>query len=187
MKTQFFFNNLLFTTQLFKMEQIYTLFCSCTLFILDSWIFKLINSSPIKIFKNIHEFSRTPENIQGQHDVFQESRTKRDLIANSRTVLGPQGRLATLSRVLLSSARPFRKRTSPMPFSKNKLMYHLPTVWTSFAKCQKQVFWHVTTSTPEKPVERIFLLQMQGWWLHLLSILRKCPISYVPQARTLRT
>jgi len=33
-------------------------------------------------FKNIQEFSRTPENIQGQHDVFQESRTKRVLIAN---------------------------------------------------------------------------------------------------------
>jgi len=27
--------------------------------------------------KNIQEFSRTPENIQGQQDVFQESRTKR--------------------------------------------------------------------------------------------------------------
>jgi len=36
MKTQLFFNNLLFTTQLFKMEQIYTLFWSFALFILDS-------------------------------------------------------------------------------------------------------------------------------------------------------
>jgi len=51
----------------------------------------------MKIFKNIQEFTRTPEDIQGQHDVFHESRTKRDLMANSRTVLGAQGRLATLS------------------------------------------------------------------------------------------
>jgi len=36
MNTQLFFNSLLFTTQLFKMEQIYTLFCPFTLFILDS-------------------------------------------------------------------------------------------------------------------------------------------------------
>jgi len=45
----------------------------------------------------IQEFSRAPENIQGQQDVFQESRTKRVLIANSRTVLGAQGRLATIA------------------------------------------------------------------------------------------
>ena len=44
----------------------------------------------------IQEFSRTPESIQGQQDVFQESRTKRALIANSKTILGAQGRLATL-------------------------------------------------------------------------------------------
>jgi len=36
MKTQPFFNNLFFTAQLFKMEQIYTLLCSFTLFIIDS-------------------------------------------------------------------------------------------------------------------------------------------------------
>jgi len=36
MTTQPFCNNLLFTTQLFVMEQIYTLLCSFTLFILDS-------------------------------------------------------------------------------------------------------------------------------------------------------
>ena len=47
--------------------------------------------------KTIQEFSRTPENIQGQQDVFQESRTKRVLIGNSRTILGAQGRLATLA------------------------------------------------------------------------------------------
>ena len=45
--------------------------------------------------KTIQEFSRTPGNIQGQQDIFQESRTKRVLIANSRTILGAQGRLAT--------------------------------------------------------------------------------------------
>jgi len=54
-------------------------------------------------FKNIQEFSRTPENIQGQHDVFQESRTKRVLIANSklRTILGAQRRPATLTSMRL--------------------------------------------------------------------------------------
>jgi len=36
MTTQPFFDNLLFTTQLFKMEQVYTLLRSFTLFILDS-------------------------------------------------------------------------------------------------------------------------------------------------------
>jgi len=55
-----------------------------------------MNSSQIKYLKNIHEFSRTPENTQGQQDVFQESRAQRVLIANSRTILGAQGRLATL-------------------------------------------------------------------------------------------
>jgi len=98
MTTQPFFNNSVFTTQLFKMEQIYTLFCSFTLFILDFWTFNLINSS-FEIFQNFQEFSRTPENIQGQHDVLQKSRTKRVLIANSRTVLGAQGRLATLGKI----------------------------------------------------------------------------------------
>jgi len=47
-------------------------------------------------FKNIQESSRKSKNIQGQQDVFQESRTYRVLIANSRTVLGAQGRLPTL-------------------------------------------------------------------------------------------
>jgi len=36
MTTQQFLNSLLFTTELFKMEQIYTLFRSFTLFDLDS-------------------------------------------------------------------------------------------------------------------------------------------------------
>ena len=70
MTTQSFFNNSLFATQLFKMEQTYTLFCWFTLFILDSWMFKLINSSLMKLLRNIQEFSKTPENIQGQQDVF---------------------------------------------------------------------------------------------------------------------
>jgi len=50
----------------------------------------------MNILKTIQEFSRTPENIKGQQDVFQQSGTKRVLIANSRTILGAQGRLATL-------------------------------------------------------------------------------------------
>ena len=75
MTTQPFLVNLLFTRQLFKMEQIYTLFFSFTLFILDYWMFNVINSSLMKSFYNIQEFLRTLENIQGQQDVFQESRT----------------------------------------------------------------------------------------------------------------
>jgi len=58
------------------MEQIYTLFYSFTLFILDSSIFNLINSSEMNNLKTIQEISRTPENIQGQQDIFQESKTK---------------------------------------------------------------------------------------------------------------
>jgi len=63
-------------------------------------MFNAINSSKMNNLKTIQEFSRTPENIQGQHDVFQESRTKRVLIANSRTILRAQGRLATFGRIL---------------------------------------------------------------------------------------
>jgi len=58
------------------MEQIYTLFYSFTLFILDSSIFNVINSSEMNNLKTIQEISRTPENIQGQQDIFQESKTK---------------------------------------------------------------------------------------------------------------
>jgi len=100
MKTQPFLNSLLFTTEL-KMKQIYTLFCSLTLFILDSGMFNAINSSKMNNLRNIQDFSRTPENIQGQQDVFQESRTKRVLIANSRTIHGAQGRLATLDTIVV--------------------------------------------------------------------------------------
>jgi len=39
-----FLNSLLFTTQLFKMEQIFIMFCSFALFILDSQMFNVINS-----------------------------------------------------------------------------------------------------------------------------------------------
>jgi len=38
-------------------------------------MFNVINSSQMNNFKNVQEFSRTLENIQGQQDVFQESRT----------------------------------------------------------------------------------------------------------------
>jgi len=58
------------------MEQISTKLYSFTLFILDSWMFNVINSSEINNHKTIQGFSRTQENIQGQQDVFQESRTK---------------------------------------------------------------------------------------------------------------
>jgi len=37
-----------------------------------------------------------PENTQGQQNVFEGSRTQPVLIANSRKILGAQGRLATL-------------------------------------------------------------------------------------------
>jgi len=47
MKAQLFFDNLLFTTQLFSMEQIYT-FCSFTLFTFDSLMFNIINNSLMK-------------------------------------------------------------------------------------------------------------------------------------------
>jgi len=45
MKTQPFFNNLYFTAELFKMEQIHTLLCSFTLCIIDSSMFNKIKSS----------------------------------------------------------------------------------------------------------------------------------------------
>jgi len=38
-------------------------------------MFSVISSSKMNNLKTIQEFSRTPENIQGQHDVLQESRT----------------------------------------------------------------------------------------------------------------
>jgi len=38
-------------------------------------MFNVINISKLNNLKIIQEFSRTPKNIQGQHDVFQESRT----------------------------------------------------------------------------------------------------------------
>jgi len=59
-------------------------------------MFNVTNSSQMNSLKTIQEFSRMPEDIQGQQVVFQESRTKRVLIANSRIILGAQGRLATL-------------------------------------------------------------------------------------------
>jgi len=38
-------------------------------------MFNAINSSKMNNLKTIKEFSRTPENTQGQQDVFQESGT----------------------------------------------------------------------------------------------------------------
>jgi len=38
-------------------------------------MFNVINSTKMNNSKIIQEFSRTPENIQGQQDVFLESRT----------------------------------------------------------------------------------------------------------------
>jgi len=38
-------------------------------------MFNVVNSSKMNSLKTIQEFSRTPENIQGQQDVFQGSRT----------------------------------------------------------------------------------------------------------------
>jgi len=52
------------------MEQIYTLFCSSTLFNLDSWMFNVINSSVMKNFTTVQELSRKLENTQGQQNVF---------------------------------------------------------------------------------------------------------------------
>jgi len=77
MTTQPFLNSVLFTTQLkmLKLKQIYTLFCSFTLFVLGSWMSNVINSSKVNNLKTIQELSRMPENIQGQQDVFQESST----------------------------------------------------------------------------------------------------------------
>ena len=84
-----------FLLQNWRWNKSNALFCSVTLLILDSSLFNVINSSKMNNLKTIQEFSRTPGNIQGQQDIFQESRTKRVLIANSRTILGAQGRLAT--------------------------------------------------------------------------------------------
>jgi len=50
----------------------------------------------MKNFTNVQELSRTPENTQGQQNVYQESWTESVLIANSRKVLDAQERLATL-------------------------------------------------------------------------------------------
>jgi len=45
-------------------------------------MFNVINSSKINNLKTIQEFSIMPENIQGQQDFFQESRTQGVLVAN---------------------------------------------------------------------------------------------------------
>jgi len=57
------------------MEQIYTLFCSITLFNLDPCMFTVINSSIMNNFKTVQELLRMLENTQAQQKVFQISRT----------------------------------------------------------------------------------------------------------------
>jgi len=59
-------------------------------------MFNVISSSIMNHFTIVQELSSTPPNIQGEQNVFQGTRTKPFLIANSRKVLGAQGRLATL-------------------------------------------------------------------------------------------
>ena len=56
MTTQPFLSSLLFTTELFKMEQIYIFFCYMALPILDFWIFNVINSSNMNNLTTIQEF-----------------------------------------------------------------------------------------------------------------------------------
>jgi len=68
-------------------------------------MFNAINSSNMNSLKIIQGFSRTPEDIQEQQDVFQGSRTKQVLTANSRTILGAQGRLATLGAPFIGCAQ----------------------------------------------------------------------------------
>jgi len=66
------------------------------MYIVHAILFNVINSSIMNNFTSIQELSRTPENSQGQQNVFQESLTWPVLIANSRKVLDPQRRLAML-------------------------------------------------------------------------------------------
>ena len=66
-------------------------------------MFNAINSSEMNNLKTIQEFSRALVNIQGQPDVFQESRTKRVLIANSRTIVDAQLCLAALLVTLIDA------------------------------------------------------------------------------------
>jgi len=100
--TQLFVNSYGFSyTTVYMMEQIYTLFCSITLFNLASWMFIVINSSIMNNFTTVQELSSTPENTQWQQNVFQGSRTQPVLIANSRKVLGAQRRLANLAVIEL--------------------------------------------------------------------------------------
>ena len=82
--------NKLCTTEL-KIKQMYTLFCSFTLFIFYSWMFNVINSSKMNNLKTIQEFSKTTRCFSRIKDIT-------SLIPNSRTILGAQGRLATLRR-----------------------------------------------------------------------------------------
>ena len=63
----------------------------------SQWVFTHHSSLIINNFTTVQEFWRTPENAQGQQNVFQESKDITSLVANSRKVLGAYGRLATLT------------------------------------------------------------------------------------------
>jgi len=54
------------------MEQIYTLFCSITLFNVDSRMFNVINESIMNNFTTAQELLTTPENTPGQQNVFKD-------------------------------------------------------------------------------------------------------------------
>jgi len=86
--------------------------------------------------KTIQEFLRTPENIQAQQDVFQESRTKRVLITNSRTVLGAQGSLATLSTVYSAGVLNLFKHVAQLIKKQNRKEGPWPTDCTTYAMRQ---------------------------------------------------
>jgi len=61
-------------------------------------MFNVINCSILSNYTTVHELSRTPEKPQGQQNAFQGSKAQPVLIANSRKILGAQGRLATLGQ-----------------------------------------------------------------------------------------
>ena len=63
----------------------------------SQWVITHHSSLIINNFTTVQEFWRTPENAQGQQNVFQESKDITSLVANSRKVLGAYGRLATLT------------------------------------------------------------------------------------------
>jgi len=105
------------------MEQIYTLFCTFALLILDSSMFNAINSSKMNSLKAIEEFSTTLEDIQGQQDVFQELSTKQVLtflaledvwqLLSSRCILSMK-RLLTRTNNPFKISSKFRKQSGSL-------------------------------------------------------------------------